>query len=424
MHAGDQLESLSDEEILQTFSENERHEPWFPRIYSAEQDLPFAADGISPSLPGRRIENAIGISEPFQKLRCVRKFITEHGMDAGELSIRRQMVHEARLLYAARHYHVVQLIHTYFQAFDEDEYPFAIVMERADNNLRHYLRRGRIPSASWFGCLIQVVHYIHGLGIRHRDIKPRNILIKDGKPLLADFGLSQMGLGKTMPTTILTRLPGRTPGYCAPEVANGSTRGRSADIFSLGAVFLEMLAALDGYETIGQLRTIVPEDTGSYSANISELQDWMANKFQLQSWQRDLLTLCQKMLLADRHVRPSADRILQEWLSLHDYSSSLLCRCVNDSSTNPDEGLVAACQSGTTDDVATSLKKAAQPQVSSAIHFAATRGSTTMVQMLLEAGAAVDTRNAVGQTALQCASRNGCLDVVQLLLQSRADVDA
>ncbi|KAF2164529.1 hypothetical protein M409DRAFT_56370 [Zasmidium cellare ATCC 36951] len=271
--AGHSLENPLDADILQTFSEDERHEPWFPRVYSAEQDLPFAADGVSPSLPGRRIENAIGIYEPFRELRCVRKFITEHGMDAGEPSIRRQMVQEAKLLYAARHYHVVRLLQTYFQAFDEDEYPFAIIMERVDKNLRHYLRRGRTPSASWFGCLIQVVHYIHGLGIRHRDIKTRNILIKDGRPLLADFGLSQMGLGKTMPTTIATRIPGRTPGYCAPEVANGSTRGRSADIFSLGAVFLEMLAALEGPQSLGHLRSIVPEDSGSYSENVGNLQN-------------------------------------------------------------------------------------------------------------------------------------------------------
>lgn len=52
-----------------------------------------------------------------------------------------------------------------------------------------------------------------------------------------------MGLGKTMPTTIPTHPRARTEGYCAPEVEAGSTRGRPADIISLGAVFPEMLIA-------------------------------------------------------------------------------------------------------------------------------------------------------------------------------------
>ena len=69
------------------------------------------------------------------------------------------------------------------------------------------------------------------------------MLIKGEKILLADFGISQMGLGKTIPTTYEYRNASRLREYCAPEVDKGSTRGRSVDIFSLGAVFLEMLIA-------------------------------------------------------------------------------------------------------------------------------------------------------------------------------------
>lgn len=46
-----------------------------------------------------------------------------------------------------------------------------------------------------------------------------------------------------MPTTIPASPRASIEGCCAPEVEAGSTRGRSADIFALGAVFLEMLIA-------------------------------------------------------------------------------------------------------------------------------------------------------------------------------------
>jgi serine/threonine protein kinase len=57
------------------------------------------------------------------------------------------------------------------------------------------------------------------------DIKPSKILIKGKRILLTDFNILKMGLGKTMPTTIPEFSRSRTPGYCAPEVEDGSMRG-------------------------------------------------------------------------------------------------------------------------------------------------------------------------------------------------------
>lgn len=75
--------------------------------------------------------------------------------------------------------------------------------------------------------------------------------------LLADFGLSKMGLSKTMLTTNMQRNAARILEYCAPEVDRGSTCGRSADIFSLGAMFLEMLLAQHYPSWLKELRDVL-----------------------------------------------------------------------------------------------------------------------------------------------------------------------
>ena len=107
------------------------------------------------------------------------------------------------------------------------------------------LRDGPLPpkdAAELFVRVARAVHHAHQRGILHRDIKPTNILVDaGGAPHLTDFGLAKI-MESDSSLTISNTILG-TPAYMAPEQALGNTRDltTAADVYSLGAVFYEML---------------------------------------------------------------------------------------------------------------------------------------------------------------------------------------
>jgi WD40 repeat protein len=90
--------------------------------------------------------------------------------------------------------------------------------------------------------LARAMEAAHAQGIIHRDLKPANVLIAhDGTPKITDFGLAkELGeAGSLTPDGVAMG----TPSYMAPEQAAGksSAVGTAADVYSLGAIFYEML---------------------------------------------------------------------------------------------------------------------------------------------------------------------------------------
>jgi serine/threonine protein kinase len=393
-------------------------------VYKDDKDLPFTYDG-NYAFIGEKVERVKRVSGSADNMLYARKTITIEEPD------KRALLQEARILHRARHGHVVKLIMTYF--FEPAQHTFfAIIMERADGNLDAYLTgkmsRKKTGSLSrWFGCLAGVVAYIHGLGIRHRDIKPTNILIKDEQVLLTDFGISKMGLGKTMPTTVPAFPRARTEGYCAPEVEAGSTRGRSADIFSLGAVFLEMLIAYSYPDLRQDLEEVLTSRGNRSYAKAVDLVHQLMDDIEErgpEKWSLKVLTYCRRMLHEERDQRPLADELDSTWSCLLPADKPLVpCRCAVVVATTQDDEIVGLCKKGSFHELQTLLDSGANSNAVGAIHQASARGFAEIVQLFLDRRVNVNLQDYSQQTPLHCAAGYGYQDIVGMLLRKDANVD-
>jgi serine/threonine-protein kinase len=214
----------------------------------------------------------------------------------------RQLVREARVLGQLEHANIVKVFDLRRMG---DEY--YVVMEYVDGiDLAqvikvHRNRKTRIPRPFFFHValsLAEALAYAHSAvdengnatPLIHRDIKPSNVMLsRRGIVKLTDFGIAHVGDG-----SITGGLVQGTANYMSPEQAFGEDRlSAASDVYSLGAVFYEMLCGKPLVDGDNYLKAI--HQVRERRVSLQELEDCGVEP--------GLRMVAAKMLAGDIHTR-------------------------------------------------------------------------------------------------------------------------
>jgi formylglycine-generating enzyme required for sulfatase activity len=128
--------------------------------------------------------------------------------------------------------------------------------------------------------LLPILHglgEVHSRNVLHRDIKPDNIILREGAPpVLIDFGAARQNL-TSMTRSIMSVL---TAGYAPIEqYATGGNQGPWTDLYALGAVAYRAISGAKPTDAINRIRNdpMVPAvkvGAGKYSPEFLKAIDW------------------------------------------------------------------------------------------------------------------------------------------------------
>jgi predicted Ser/Thr protein kinase len=138
------------------------------------------------------------------------------------------------------------------------------------------------------GGLAEAVAAIHATGVVHRDLKPGNVLLDDGHPVVIDFGIAHLPDSARLTKTGLVM---GTPGYLAPEVIEGRPATGATDVHAWGATV--------AYAATGR----PPYGTGDFQTVFFRI---IEGKAELGGVPPELLPLVTAALSADPPSRPTA----------------------------------------------------------------------------------------------------------------------
>ncbi|CZS99486.1 uncharacterized protein RAG0_07844 [Rhynchosporium agropyri] len=316
------------------------HQAWLRQFcdrYDKDSDLLFTGDGNDSWMGGGdgiRVDRVKRIDGCKAGRRYARKSVIIVNQEEGGPQAAERVFLQVKLLFCARHRHVVSVVEAYILESEHD-IRLSIIMERADTYLDAYLKGKTSRKKTlrnlprWFGYLIGVMAHVHGLGLQHGSMKPSNILVEGDRIVLADFGISRARLKDLLPATISSS---GQKDYYVPEVEDGGTRGQPAEIFSLGAVFLEMIIAYAFPLGRRQLEDILhSQGTRSYARSLIRIQQFILElelSLQANEWWLKVLCYSRKMLLTAPDQRPMAEDLRLAWFSLQPSDLPLApCTC-------------------------------------------------------------------------------------------------
>lgn len=182
------------------------------------------------------------------------KVLKEHVRRMDCTSLRRFM-RECRAMSKIHHPNVVQLVET---GMLPSGAPYMIMRLLRGNTLRDVMRNRPLPVAyavQTVRAIATALIGVHDAGVVHRDLSPGNVFMHEQqggrRPTIIDFGnalvndVDMMDIPDGPPGIVIG-----TPHYMAPEQIRGEAIDARTDLYSLGAMFFELLDGeppFDGY---------------------------------------------------------------------------------------------------------------------------------------------------------------------------------
>ena len=206
-----------------------------------------------PAIPGYRCLRPIG------KGGMSRVFLVERLRDGAQLALKfadGSVSEDSEMLYRfVEEYGLLEQVHhpNVLQIYDQgvtDDVLFIVMEYLPGGTLKQYIgNKGMEPERAWSVLreMVQALVEVHRMGIIHRDIKPENIMLRhDGTAVLGDFGVARR-IYKAHRDGQIEYIVG-TPYFMSPEQALGDSEDESTDIYSMGAVFFNMLTGEKPYK--------------------------------------------------------------------------------------------------------------------------------------------------------------------------------
>ncbi|MBD2523443.1 serine/threonine-protein kinase [Nostoc sp. FACHB-133] len=182
--------------------------------------------------------------------------------------LRQDFRDEAVRLAVCHHPHIVEIE----TIFDDGNLPCMVMEYIEGEDLGQYLKRvGVLSEAEALLYIRQIgdaLTLIHSKGLLHRDLKPRNIMIRIDKSeaVLIDFGIAR----EFIPNVIQRHTVYRTPGFAPPEqYESEAPRGEYIDIYALAATLYNLLTGVIPTSADDRRHNINLEPPQYFNPNIS-----------------------------------------------------------------------------------------------------------------------------------------------------------
>jgi predicted Ser/Thr protein kinase len=151
---------------------------------------------------------------------------------AGDPSARQRLAREVETMRRVRNRYVAEVL----DADVQGPAPYIVTRYVPGRTLEDAVRRDGplrgMALDSFAEGLAEALAAIHAAGVVHRDLKPGNVMLDAGQPVIIDFGIAHIPDSTRLTKTGLVM---GTPGYLAPEVIEGAPSSGGSDVHSWGA---------------------------------------------------------------------------------------------------------------------------------------------------------------------------------------------